>query len=162
MSFDCPHVALIQPVPDGGSVCPSCVEIGGTWVNLRQCLVCGQVGCCDSSPDTHATRHFQDTGHPVIRSIMPDEHWMWCYICNLQFQERAGRYVAVDAFLDAGLWFASQLPPATSIAEIRPDDTVGHDFPLREWVATYQERGRQGDLDDDQRAALEAIPDRRW
>ena len=83
MPFDCPHVAEIRPVPDGGTVCPSCVETDGTWVNLRQCLVCGQVGCCDSSPNTHARRHNQASGHPLMRSIMPDQDWSWCYVCEL-------------------------------------------------------------------------------
>lgn len=162
MSFDCPHVAEIRPVPDGGTVCPSCVEIGGTWVNLRQCLVCGQVGCCDSSPNTHATRHFEASGHPVMRSIMPDEDWMWCAVCEDMFRERAGRYVAVDGDFDAGLWFISQLPTGSTIADLGPESTVGDGFSLGAWVVTYRERGRAGELDDDQRAALEAIPGWSW
>ncbi len=162
MSFDCPHVAEIRPVPDGGTVCPSCVEIGGTWVNLRQCLVCGQVGCCDSSPNTHATRHNQASGHPVMRSIMPDEDWMWCHVCELLFRERNGRYVEVDGFFDAGLWFAHRLPSGTSVADIAPDALMEGGFPLGTWVTTYRERGREGALDDDQRAALEAIPGWSW
>ena len=52
---------------------------GTTTVHLRMCLACGNVGCCDSSPGTHASRHFEATGHPVMRSIEPGEDWRWCY-----------------------------------------------------------------------------------
>ncbi len=52
---------------------------GGTWVHLRSCLVCGQVGCCNSSPARHATGHFQETGHPLMRSIEPGEAWGYCF-----------------------------------------------------------------------------------
>ena len=59
--------------------CPTCVAIGSTWVHLRQCLGCGQVGCCDNSPNRHARRHFEDTGHPIMRSLEPGEMWRWCW-----------------------------------------------------------------------------------
>jgi hypothetical protein len=71
-----PGVDNLAPPRD---VCESCIEIGGTWVNLRQCLACGRTGCCDNSPNTHATKHWQATGHPVIRSAGPGETWAWCY-----------------------------------------------------------------------------------
>ncbi len=108
MAIDCPHLDTITAVPDSGTVCPTCVEMGSTWVNLRQCLACGQVGCCNSSPNTHATKHHEATGHPIIRSIMPGQNWMWCYLCELTFKELEGEYFPVDAFLDAGMWFISQ------------------------------------------------------
>ncbi|GAB3141367.1 UBP-type zinc finger domain-containing protein [Micromonospora sonneratiae] len=61
--------------------CQECLAIGSRdWVHLRECLTCGQVGCCDSSPYRHATGHFQSTGHPVMRSAQPGEWWRWCYI----------------------------------------------------------------------------------
>ena len=63
MAIDCTHLDTITAVPDGGTVCPACVEMGSTWVNLRQCLACGQVGCRNSSPNIHATKHHQATGH---------------------------------------------------------------------------------------------------
>ena len=59
--------------------CASCVEIGDTWVHLRQCLTCGRTGCCDLSRNKHATAHFRETGHPMIRSVEPGEDWLWCY-----------------------------------------------------------------------------------
>ncbi|WP_139982803.1 cation:proton antiporter [Nocardioides litoris] len=63
--------------------CPQCVAAGHRWVALRQCLTCGFVGCCDSSPDRHATAHFHETGHPVMESAEPDEDWRWCYVHHL-------------------------------------------------------------------------------
>jgi len=60
--------------------CPDCVAIDGSWVHLRTCLVCGHVGCCDSSPNRHATRHFQATGHPIMTSAEVGETWVWCFV----------------------------------------------------------------------------------
>jgi CPA1 family monovalent cation:H+ antiporter len=60
--------------------CGDCLREGTRWVALRQCLTCGNVGCCDSSPRRHATRHFHDTQHPVMESAEPDENWRWCYL----------------------------------------------------------------------------------
>lgn len=61
-------------------VCLDCEREGLTPVALRQCLTCGNIGCCDSSVGQHATRHFQSTGHPVMESAEPGEHWRWCYV----------------------------------------------------------------------------------
>jgi CPA1 family monovalent cation:H+ antiporter len=63
--------------------CVDCVREGTTWVHLRQCLTCGHVGCCDSSPRRHATGHFLGTGHPVVVSAEPGEHWRWCFVDQL-------------------------------------------------------------------------------
>jgi CPA1 family monovalent cation:H+ antiporter len=63
-----------------GQACLHCLEEGLTWVALRQCLECGHVGCCDSSPGRHATGHFHDTTHPVMQSAEPGEDWRWCYV----------------------------------------------------------------------------------
>ncbi len=61
--------------------CQECAEIGeSSWAHLRMCLTCGHVGCCDSSPHRHATAHFHETDHPVMRSIEPGEGWRWCYV----------------------------------------------------------------------------------
>jgi hypothetical protein len=65
--------------------CEECLKIGSRWVHLRMCEVCGKVGCCDSSPNRHATAHFHETGHPVIRSAQPGEHWSWCYLDEVAF-----------------------------------------------------------------------------
>ncbi|HEY4992912.1 MAG TPA: Na+/H+ antiporter [Nakamurella sp.] len=70
--------ASVQPTSDYG--CPECLREGTRWVHLRLCLTCGNVGCCDSSERKHATRHFQSTLHPVMRSHEPGEAWRWCYV----------------------------------------------------------------------------------
>lgn len=61
-------------------VCEDCIKIGGRWVHLRMCLTCGHVACCDSSPNRHATAHFHQANHPVIRSVEPSEVWAYCYV----------------------------------------------------------------------------------
>ncbi|MCU1357020.1 MAG: hypothetical protein JWM89_2438 [Acidimicrobiales bacterium] len=66
--------------PPDADGCTDCLAIGGSWVHLRRCLDCGHVGCCDSSPNRHATAHFQASGHPLIQSYEPGEEWIWCYI----------------------------------------------------------------------------------
>jgi CPA1 family monovalent cation:H+ antiporter len=84
MSAPCEHLTATDDVPpsttDG---CEDCLAIGGRWVHLRRCVGCGHVGCCDSSPNTHATKHFQGTGHPVVQSFEPGEDWRWCYVDEL-------------------------------------------------------------------------------
>ncbi len=70
-------VAVRPNTPDG---CEECLRDGTHWVHLRLCLTCGHVGCCDSSTERHATRHFDGTEHPVIRSFEPDESWRWCFV----------------------------------------------------------------------------------
>lgn len=81
MSQQCSHLDQINDVtpntPDG---CEECLESGDSWISLRLCLTCGHVGCCDSSKNTHATKHHHATGHPIIRSFQPGEEWRWCYV----------------------------------------------------------------------------------
>lgn len=64
-------------------VCEECIKLGDRWVHLRLCMECGHVGCCDSSKNKHATRHFHSSKHPLIRSIEPGESWTWCYVDEL-------------------------------------------------------------------------------
>ncbi len=80
----------VQPPLD---VCPACVEMGSTWVHLRQCLNCGLTGCCDNSPNRHATAHFHASGHPMMRSAQPGEDWRWCFTDELIYiPDGAGGY----------------------------------------------------------------------
>ena len=87
MTERCSHLGEVQDVaprtPEG---CEECLATGGRWVHLRMCLCCGHVGCCDSSPEKHATGHFHDTGHPLVRSHEPGEDWGWCYVDNVFLQ----------------------------------------------------------------------------
>ncbi|HEY7432785.1 MAG TPA: UBP-type zinc finger domain-containing protein [Streptosporangiaceae bacterium] len=66
-------------VPPTGTGCAECEGAGGWWFHLRRCAQCGHIGCCDSSPSQHASRHAADSGHPVIRSFEPGEAWFWSY-----------------------------------------------------------------------------------
>jgi hypothetical protein len=75
----CAHAAGLPAPADTAQACEDCLRIGGQWVHLRRCLTCDHVGCCDSSPHRHATAHVAATGHPVIASAEPGEHWAWCY-----------------------------------------------------------------------------------
>jgi hypothetical protein len=78
--MSCDHLTGLEPVPPQSKGCEECLRLGGTWVHLRLCLICGHVGCCDSSPGQHATRHFHETRHAVIASFEPGEWWAWCYV----------------------------------------------------------------------------------
>jgi hypothetical protein len=76
----CAHTDMIREVTPSAQGCEDCLKIGDTWVHLRICLICGHVGCCDNSKNKHATKHFHETGHPIMRSFEPNESWMWCFI----------------------------------------------------------------------------------
>ncbi len=80
----CSHTDHIQPVVPGTQGCAECLAQGDRWVHLRICMTCGHVGCCDSSPNKHATAHFHATGHPVMRSIERGEAWGWCYVDRVE------------------------------------------------------------------------------
>ncbi|MFJ1549150.1 UBP-type zinc finger domain-containing protein [Streptomyces sp. NPDC088246] len=74
-------------VPPSGTVCVECEAAQGWWLHLRRCAQCGHVGCCDTSPEQHASRHFADTGHPVIQSFEPGEDWFWDFRTKEMFSE---------------------------------------------------------------------------
>ena len=78
----CTHLDTIKitELPEAVDGCAECLATGGTWVHLRICLECGLVGCCDSSPNRHASRHAASAGHPIIRSIEPGEEWSYCFV----------------------------------------------------------------------------------
>jgi uncharacterized UBP type Zn finger protein len=76
----CKHVSEIRDVEPGADGCEDCLMTGDDWVHLRLCLICGHVGCCDSSKNKHATKHFRKTRHPIVQSFEPGEDWLWCYV----------------------------------------------------------------------------------
>lgn len=78
----CEHLeeAPADTEPNTTEGCEGCLREGTRWVHLRYCLVCGHVGCCDSSPRRHADAHFRGTAHPVVRSAEPGEEWRWCFV----------------------------------------------------------------------------------
>ena len=83
----CEHLGTIDadvtPSADG---CEDCLREGGRWVHLRLCTECGHVGCCDSSPNKHATAHFHATKHPIMASAEPGEDWLWCFVDEVAFE----------------------------------------------------------------------------
>jgi uncharacterized UBP type Zn finger protein len=86
-SSACEHAAGIEdPPPRTPDGCEECLRSGDAWVHLRLCEQCGHVGCCDSSKNTHATKHFHATKHPVIRSFQPGERWKWCYVDEVMWE----------------------------------------------------------------------------
>ena len=87
MPTECTHTDQIKVTKPKTHVCEECVKMGDTWVHLRMCLSCGQVGCCDSSKNKHATKHFHRSKHPLIRSIEPGEGWVWCYVDEIEVGE---------------------------------------------------------------------------
>ena len=83
----CTHLNMIEVErPERVEGCEDCLAIGGTWVHLRVCRSCGRVGCCDSSPNKHASRHARETEHPIVTSLEPGETWSYCYVDNIAFE----------------------------------------------------------------------------
>jgi hypothetical protein len=83
----CTHldqVEVLEPPPQIAG-CEECLKLGSSWVHLRMCQTCGAIGCCDSSPNRHASRHAHEAGHPIARSVEPGEDWSWCYVDDLMF-----------------------------------------------------------------------------
>ncbi len=86
MSQTCTHLDQVDVDSAPSSTgCEDCLRTGGRWVHLRMCLTCGHVGCCDSSPNKHATAHFRSGGHPLVQSYEPGEDWVWCYSDEFAF-----------------------------------------------------------------------------
>ena len=90
MAIECTHLDQIRITRVTNEVCEDCVKIGSDWLHLRMCLTCGHVGCCDQSPNKHATAHFKASKHPLIRSAEPGENWTWCYIDEIEPGELDG------------------------------------------------------------------------
>jgi len=84
MAQECTHLDQIKFKQTNKRECAECMKMGDTWVHLRMCLVCGNVGCCDSSKNKHATKHFHKSKHPLMRSIEPGESWMWCFVDEIE------------------------------------------------------------------------------
>ena len=79
MGKSCSHLGGIKTVTPSALGCEECLKAGSIWLHLRLCRTCGHVGCCDDSPNRHATKHARLTAHPVIASAEPGERWLYCY-----------------------------------------------------------------------------------
>jgi hypothetical protein len=86
MQNRCTHLAEIREVKPSARGCEDSLKIGDHWVHLRICETCGHVGCCDSSKNKHATKHFHASRHPIIKSFEPGEDWGYCYVDELFFE----------------------------------------------------------------------------
>jgi uncharacterized UBP type Zn finger protein len=86
MATECTHLNQIKFANTDIDVCEECVKLGDSWVHLRLCLSCGNVGCCDSSKNKHATKHFHASRHPIVQSLEPGETWGWCYIDEVELE----------------------------------------------------------------------------
>ena len=88
--MNCTHLDQIEilDLPEDIAGCEECLATGGRWVHLRMCQSCGKIGCCDSSPNRHASHHARESGHAVVRSAEPGEEWSWCYVDEVAFIAR--------------------------------------------------------------------------
>lgn len=86
MTEGCKHLSEIRKVIPSAKGCEDCLKMGGTWLHLRLCEICGHVGCCDNSPNRHATGHFHATRHPIIKSHEPGEEWGYCFPDDLFYE----------------------------------------------------------------------------
>jgi hypothetical protein len=90
MDAECSHITAADlAVGPSGPGCVECLAGGGRWVHLRRCLTCGHIGCCDDSPNRHATAHVHESGHAVIQSYEPGEDWVYCYTDDLFLESPA-------------------------------------------------------------------------
>jgi uncharacterized UBP type Zn finger protein len=83
MPATCSHLDQVRDVTPSAEGCEDCLKTGDRWVHLRLCLTCGHVGCCDSSPNKHASKHARDVDHPLVQSFEPGESWVYCYSDDL-------------------------------------------------------------------------------
>ena len=89
MSDTCTHLDTVLLLEPSGPIlgCEECLKIGGRWLHLRMCQRCGKIGCCDSSPNKHASKHaLTEDGHPIARSVEPGEDWSWCYLDEVMME----------------------------------------------------------------------------
>jgi uncharacterized UBP type Zn finger protein len=82
----CSHLDTIAVATGNTTGCEDCMRMGGHWVHLRRCTECGHVGCCDDSPNRHATAHNASSEHPLIQSFEPGEDWIYCYTDDVMFE----------------------------------------------------------------------------
>lgn len=82
----CEHLSEIKQVTPSADGCEDCLKTGDGWVHLRLCETCGHVGCCDSSPNKHATKHFHASKHPIVKSFEKGEDWGYCYVDDMFYE----------------------------------------------------------------------------
>jgi len=165
VATSCEHIETVRDdwAPVADPACEECAKAGATdWVSLRRCLSCGHVGCCDSSPGLHATGHHKATGHPMVKTLQPGQDWAWCYVDEVTLAPRDGAWTEVDLFYEAGVAYMRDHLDAGGAPDVDEDHTHGKGFPLGRWVAEMRRRHTAGELGDEQRGQIEALPGWRW
>jgi uncharacterized UBP type Zn finger protein len=86
-AVSCSHLDQVEvtELPAEIAGCEECLKIGGRWLHLRMCMSCGKIGCCDSSPNQHASKHARADEHPIVRSAEPGEDWSYCFVDEVGF-----------------------------------------------------------------------------
>ena len=162
MPQGCLHADAIADVADPLDVCEACMEIGGTWVHLRQCLTCGRTLCCNDSPNRHMAAHWNDTGHPVMRGASPGEQWIWCFADDAMIRPTTDGWETYDPFLEAGVEIAGPYLRGGGSPDPAEDLMTPHGFPLGDWFAYARDLHESGDLRAADVEALEALPGWHW
>jgi hypothetical protein len=163
VATSCEHIVEVRTNwgPAADPVCEDCARAGEeSWVSLRQCLSCGHVGCCDSSPGHHATGHHRDTSHPMVQTLQPGQDWVWCYVDEVTLRDIDGGWVEVDLFFEAGLGYMREHLEAGGDAAVDEDFLYGKGFPLGRWIAEMRRRREAGELTADQSKQIDELPGR--
>jgi hypothetical protein len=162
VNIACTHTESIQDLVPPGDGCEICLAKGGTWMHLRQCLTCRVTLCCDSSPSQHMSRHWEATGHPIMRSAEPDEDWVWCQVDEANIRETDGQWTTYDPFVESGRWFVGRHLDAGGDLDVHPEATSPEGFPLRTWIDHVREQYHAGALDPADIDAIEALAGWTW
>jgi hypothetical protein len=158
----CSHTGATAAVGSPRDVCEACVEIGGSWVHLRQCLTCGRTLCCNDSPNRHMTGHFNEIGHPIMRGAGPGDAWTWCFIDEAMIRPTAHGWETYDPFIDSGTAVAKDYLEGGGTADPDEDLLTPSGFPLGDWFAYVRELRRDGQLDPSDAALIDALPGWHW
>jgi hypothetical protein len=158
----CSHSGAIAAVGAPRDVCEACIEIGGEWVHLRQCLTCGRTLCCNDSPNRHMTAHYGETAHPIMRGASPGEQWTWCFADDAMVRAAADGWETYDPFIDSGIEVAKQHLDGGGTADPDEDLVTQFGFPLGDWFAYVRELRRDGELDPGDATLIEGLPGWHW
>jgi Zn-finger in ubiquitin-hydrolases and other protein len=160
----CEHLGQVVDVTATDErACEDCVREGTTWHHLRMCRTCGHMGCCDQSPQRHASLHFRLDHHPIMRTTEPSEDWTWCFLCERTYRDApGGGFVEVDLYTEAGVRIAGAWAAAGGAMPPGPGARSPEGFPLGDWARHVREQRRTDELSATDRAAIEALPGWSW
>lgn len=115
--MNCTHLSKIRPVQPAAAECLECLQAGMGWVELRLCLQCGYVGCCNGSRGQHSRLHFEETGHPIIRSFRSAKDWSWCQVDGVYVEPES-----IDQAIEAAVRYASRLRAIRAVSSTHLPD----------------------------------------